>query len=176
MGECNSFKAPNIYPNLNDQQFRINKISKVKEYFIAEIKERELMSKRLSKYIASFHYFDKSLIVLSVTSGSISIASFTTVICVSVGIASASFSLAFSMSTEIVKKLFNKIVILAISKLNSIETKTSVVLINNEIIHEGFMTIINQEKNYEELKEKFRMMKSQRNDNEKINLIEEGKK
>ena len=80
MGECNSFEVPNIYPNLNDQQFRLNKINEVKDYFIAEIKEIELISKRLSKYIASFDYFDKSLIVLSATSGSISIASFATVI------------------------------------------------------------------------------------------------
>ena len=64
----------NMFPNLNDQQqFRLNKINKVKDYSIAEIKERELMSKRLSKYIASFDYFDKSLIVLSAKGGSISI-------------------------------------------------------------------------------------------------------
>ena len=75
----------------------------MRDYFIAEIRERELMSKRLSKYIASFDYFDKSLIVLSVTTGSISIASFATVIGAPVGITSASFSLAFSMSTGIVK-------------------------------------------------------------------------
>ena len=73
---------PNLGVNLsNDQQFRLNKITETKDFFIAEIKERELMSKRLSKYIASFEYFDKSsLIVLSVPVGSISIASFATVI------------------------------------------------------------------------------------------------
>ena len=61
------------------------------------------MSKRLSKYILSFDYFDKSLIVLLVTTGSISIASFATVIGAPVGITSASFSLAFSVSTGIIK-------------------------------------------------------------------------
>ena len=67
-------EAPNMYPNLNDQQqFRLNKINKNKDYFIAEIKEKELMSKRLSKYFASFDYSGKSLIVFSATSGSISI-------------------------------------------------------------------------------------------------------
>ena len=96
MDECNSIKydfhkTPNMYPNLNanisnDQQFRLNKINEIKDYFIAEIKERELMSKRFSKYIASFDYFDKSLIVLSVTTGSISIAAFGTVIRAPVGI------------------------------------------------------------------------------------------
>ena len=68
-------EGTNTYTNLNDQQqFRLNKINEIKNYFIAEIKERKLTSKRLSKYIAAFDYFDKSLIVLSATSGSISIS------------------------------------------------------------------------------------------------------
>ena len=63
------------------------------------------MSKILSKYIASLDYFGKSLIVLSVTTGSISIASIATVIGAPVEIISASFSLGFSISTGIIKKL-----------------------------------------------------------------------
>ena len=127
--------------NLNKQQFRLNKINEIENYFIAEIKERELMSKRLCKYIASFDYFDKSLIVLSAASGSISIASFATVIGTPIGIASASLSLTFSLCTRLVKKLLkatrntkkehDKIVILVRSKLNSIESKISEVLIKN---------------------------------------------
>ena len=94
-----------MYPNLGvnlprDQQFRLKKITEIKDFFIAEIKERELRSKRLSKYIASFDYFDKSsLLVLSVAIGSISIASFATVIGAPVGMISANFSLAFSGTT-----------------------------------------------------------------------------
>ena len=65
---------------------------------------------------------------------------------------------------------------LARSKLNSIESKISEALINNEISHEDFMTIINEEKSYCELKESIRMMNSQRSDTEKNYLIEEGKK
>ena len=99
------------------------------------------MSKRLSKYIASFDYFADSLTVLFVTTGSISIASFATAIGAPVEITSASFSLAFSICTGIVKKLLkttrnkkknhNKSVILARSKLNSIESNISEILINN---------------------------------------------
>ena len=95
----------------------------------------------MGKYIASFDYFDKSFIVLSTTAGSISIESFSTVIGAPVGIISVSFSLAFSISTWIIKKLLkatrnkkkkhNKNVLLAISKLNSIESKISGALINN---------------------------------------------
>ena len=131
--EYNSYETHNIYPNLGvsliDQQtFRLNKINKIKDDFVPEIKERELMSK--SKYIASFDYFDKSLIVLSVATGSISVASFATVIGAAVRIANANFGLAFSISTEIVKKLLkttrkkkkkhNKSVMLARIKLKSI--------------------------------------------------------
>ena len=65
---------------------------------------------------------------------------------------------------------------MAKSKWNSTESKISKALINNEISHEGFMTIINEEKNYGELKESIRMVKGQRSDTEKVNLIEEGKK
>ena len=121
------------------------------------------MSKRLSSYIASFDYLDKSLVVLSVTTGSISIASFVTVIGAPVGMISPSCSLAFSITTGTVKKLLkttknnkkkhNKIAMLARSKLNSTEIKISEILINNEISREDFMIIIiNEEKNYRELK------------------------
>ena len=165
MAECNSHETPNMYPNLNavslndQQQFRLNKINEIKDYFVAEIKERELMSKRLSKYIASFDYFGKSLIVLSITTGSISIASFANFVGTPVRMMSASCSLACSITTGIVKKLLkttrnkkkkhNKIVTLSRSKLNSIESKISKALTNNEISHEDFMTVFNEEKNIE---------------------------
>ena len=111
--ECNSTGCNSIEsiehnfidtPNLNDQQFRLNKISEIEDYFIAEIKESELMSKKLGKYISFFDYIDKSLIILSVTSGGVSIASFATAIGAPIGI-SVSLSLAFSLCTGLVKKL-----------------------------------------------------------------------
>ena len=157
--------------NLDNQQFRLNKIREIKNCFIDEIKERELMSKRLSKYIASFDYFDKSLIVLSATNGIISIASFATVIGTPVRIASASLSLIVSLSTGLVKKLLkttknkrkkhNKIVMLPRSKSNSIEGKISEAFMNNQISYVYFMTIINEERNYRALKESIRMVKGQ---------------
>ena len=178
MIECNSH---NMFPNLsrntsNEQQFRLNKINEIKDYFIVEIKERELISKNLSKYIASFEYFDKSLIVLSVATGTISIASFATFIGAPVGMMSASCSLAFSVTTGFVKKFLkttrnknkkhNKIVMLARTKLNSIGSKISEALINNEISYEDFMTILNEEK---DIWGSIRMINSQRSDAEKVN-------
>ena len=113
MAERCSYEINNVCPKLDpslseDQKFRLNKINEIKDYLVAEIKERESMSKRLSKYVVFFYCFDKSLIVLSITTGSVSIASFATVIGAPVGIISASFSLAFSISTGIVKKILEK--------------------------------------------------------------------
>ena len=107
--ECNSIESIQHNSidtsNLNIQQYRLNKISKTEDDLITEIKQRELMSKKLSKYTSFFDYFDKSLMVLSVTSGSVSIALFATVILIPIGITSASLSLAFSLCTGLAKKL-----------------------------------------------------------------------
>ena len=65
---------------------------------------------------------------------------------------------------------------LARSKLNSIESKSSKALVDNGISHEDFETIINEEKKYRELKESIRLMNSQRSDAEKVNLIEKCKR
>ena len=146
------------------------------------IRETELISKNLSKYIPSFEYFSKSLIFLSVVASSISIASFASVVGAPAGMLGASCSLTFSIIPGFVKKFLkttrnekkkhNKIVMLARSKLNSIEGKTSNALIDNEISHEDIMTILNEEKKYRELKERIRMMNSQRIHAEKNSLIE----
>ena len=105
--ECNSIESIEHnsidISNLNNQQFRLNKISEIEDYLITEIKERELMSKKLSKYISFFNYFDTSLIVLSITSGGTSIASFAKVIGTPAGITSASLSPTFSLCTRLVK-------------------------------------------------------------------------
>ena len=72
--EHNFHKTPNMCPNRNanisnEQQFRLNKINEIKDCFLAEIRERELISNHISKYIALLDYFDKSLNVLSILSG-----------------------------------------------------------------------------------------------------------
>ena len=84
----------------NQTKFSLNEINKIKDYFNSEIHERKTMSQKLSKYITAFDYIDKTLIILSASSGGISIISFTNVI----GIP-ASFTLIFSLTTGIIKKL-----------------------------------------------------------------------
>ena len=104
----------------------------------------------MNKYVTIFNYIDKILIVLSATSGGVSIISFSSVIGAPAGIASASFTLIFSLATGIVKKLLDvtskkskkhdKILMLAKGKLNSIDTLISQALINMDISHEEFIT------------------------------------
>ena len=97
---------------------------------------------------------------MSVTTGTVSIASFAIAIGAPIGFISASFSLAFSISTGLLKetlnkkKKHNKIVMLARNKLNSMESKISKDLINNEISHEVFLTTIEEEKNISRTKKK----------------------
>ena len=120
------------------------------------IKENHAV-KKINKYVTVFDYIDKVLIVLSATSSGVSIISFTSIVGAPVGIASASFTLIFSLTTGIVKKLLNitrnkekkhdKILMLAKSKLNSIVT------FDVEISHEEFVTILIERDMYKKMKE-----------------------
>ena len=136
--------------------------------------------KKLSNYIADLDYFGKALIVLSATSGGISIISFTSVIGIPVRIASASFSLIFSLATGIIKKVskitknkkkkHNKVVMPAKSKLNGTEVLISQIIIDLEISqlkkcqfdisNYQFKTIFSEEKQYRRLKQNIKMMKN----------------
>ena len=118
------------------------------------------------KYVTTFDYIDKILIVLSATSSGVSIISFTSIIGAPVGIASASFTLIFSLTTGIIKKLLSitrskkkkhdKIFMLAKSKLNSIEALVSQAMIDMEISHEEFNAIIREKQKYVRMKENMR--------------------
>ena len=83
------------------------KQARLKNYFHKEISQRKTSSKKLSKYVTAFDYIDKVLIVLSATSGGVSIISFTSVVEAPVGIASASLTLIFSLTTGIIKQLLS---------------------------------------------------------------------
>ena len=145
------------------------------------------MSKKLSKYIAAVDYIKKTLIILSPTSGGISITSFTGIIGIPAGIASASFTLIFSLTTGIIKKLLkvtrkknkkrNKIVILAKSKLNSIEALMPQALIDLDTRHKEFKTIVNEKEKYEQEfktivneKEKYKQMKESISNMQRIEM------
>ena len=107
MNKCNSIEAIDKTDLSEQTKFQLDKISKIENYFIEEINQRKSCSKKLSKYVAAFDYTDKILNVLSATTGGVSIYSFTSIVCAPVGIASASFTLIFSLTTGITKKLLN---------------------------------------------------------------------
>ena len=107
MNNTNSIKAIDK-TNLTEQtKFRLSEIIGIENYFYQEINQRKSYSKKLNKYVTFFDYIDKILIVLSSTSSGVSIVSFTSIAGAPVGIASASFTLIFSIKTGIVKKLLN---------------------------------------------------------------------
>ena len=141
--------------NLSEQtKFRLGQIVEIEDYFHQEINQRKSCSKKLSKYVTAFDYIDKILIVLSATSSGVSIISFTSIIGAPVGIASASFTLIFSLTTGIIKKLLSitrnkkkkhdKILVLAKSRLDSIENLLFQALIDMEISHGEFNAIIRE--------------------------------
>ena len=93
--------------NLSEQtKFQLNEIIGIENYFNQEINQRKLCVK-LGKYVTAFDYIDKILIVLSAEAGGVSITSFTSVVGAPVEIASASFTLIFSLTTGIIKKLLS---------------------------------------------------------------------
>ena len=107
MNKSNSIKAINK-TNLSEQtKFRLDKISKIENYFIGEISRRKACSKKLSKYVAVFDYIDQALIALSATSGGVSTILFTSIVGALIGIVSASFTLIFSLKIGTTKKLLN---------------------------------------------------------------------
>ena len=167
MNKCNSIEAIDKTDLSEQTKFRLDEISKIENYFIEEINQRKSCSKKLSKYVAAFDYIDKILIVLSATTGGVSICSFTSIVGAPVGITSASFTLIFSLTRGITKKLLNitrkkkkknhdKILMLAKSKLNNIETLISQTLINMDISREEFITTLKEKYRYETMKDNLR--------------------
>ena len=112
MNECNPIKNNSLETidktDLSEQtKLRLGEISKIENYFIEVINQRKSCSRKLSKYVRTFDYIDKILIVLSAKTAGVSIISFTRIIGAPVGIASVIFTLIFSLTTGIVKKLLN---------------------------------------------------------------------
>ena len=152
-------------------KFRLSQIIGIENYFHQAINQRKSCSKKLSKYVTDFDYIDKILIALSATSSGVCIISSASVVGAPVGIASASFTLIFSLTTGIIKKLLSitrnkkkkhdKILMLTKSKLDSIEPLVSQALIDMEISHEEFKAIIWGKEKYERVKENVRSVSEQ---------------
>ena len=143
--------------------FRLYEIKKIDNCFVNDINQQKAYGKKLSRYVTIFDYIDKILIVLSATTSGVSIISFTsTTIGESVGIARASFTLIFSLTTGIINKLLNmtinkkkkhdQLLMLAKSKFNRIETLISQALGDLDISHEEFIMILKEKDKCEKMK------------------------
>ena len=169
--EASKANTANEMSELKDlTKFRLDEINKIKDYLNAEIKDKKDIIKKISKYIVAFDYADKLFVTLSASFGTLSIASYSTVVGIPAGIAGASLTLIFTVTTDIVKKLLNitrkkkkkhnKIIALARRKLNIIENLISQALTDFEITHEEFSKIIYEKNNYEQIIDNIRSVKS----------------
>ena len=164
--ESNSLETIDKTVLFEQRKFWLSEIIGIDNYFFQEINQRKSCSKKLNKCVTTFDYIDKILIILSATSSGVSIISFTSIIGAPVGIASASFTLIFSLTTGIVKKLLNitrnkkkkhdKILMLAKSKLNSSEILISQALLDLDLSHRKFIRILKEKDKYEKMKENLR--------------------
>ena len=151
-------------------KYRLDEINKIKDYLNFEIKERKYIIKKISKYNVAFDYADKLFITLSASFDTLSIVSYATLVGIPAGIAGASLTLIFTVTTGVVKTLLNitrkkkkkhdKIIALARSKLNIIANLISQALIDFEITHEEFSKIIYEKNNYEQIIDNIKTAKS----------------
>ena len=158
-------------------KYRLDEINKTRDYFNNEIKERKDIIKKLNKYLVSFDYLDKIFITLSASFGTLSIASYASVVGIPAGITGASLTLVFTIGTGISKSLLkltkkrkkkhNKIIILAKNKLNTINTLLSSALNDSEISHEEYSNIITQTNIYENIKEYIKELTTESSEKEK---------
>ena len=156
----------NIIELTNVNKHRLDEINKIKDYFNNEIKERKDIIKKLNKYIVSFDYLDKIFIALSASFGTLSIASYASVVGTPAGIAGPFLTLIFTIGTGISKSLLkvtkkrkkkhNKTIALAKNKLNTIDTLLSSALNDSKMSHEEFSNIITEANIYENVKENIR--------------------
>ena len=155
----------NIIIELTDMvnKYRLDEINKIRDYFDNEIKERKDIIKKLNRYLVSFDYLDKIFITLSASFGTLSIASYDSVVGIPAGITGASLNLVFTLGTGISKSLLNltkkrkkkhnEIIVLAKNKLNTIDALLSSALNDSKISHEEFSNIITEKNIYENIKE-----------------------
>ena len=171
----------NIIEITDVNKHKLDEINKIRDYFNNEIKERNDIIKKLNKYLVSFDYLDKLFITLSASFGTLSIASYASVVGIPAGITDASLTLVFTIGTGISKSLLklakqrkkkhNKIITLAKNKLNTIDTLLSSALNDSEISHEEFSNIITEANIYENIKENIKELTVEPSTNEKLTTL-----
>ena len=162
-------------------KYRLDEINKIRDHFNNEIKERKDKIKKLNKYLVSFDYLDKIFIALSASFGTLSIASYASVVGTPAGIADSSLTLIFKIGAGISKSLLkvtkkrkkkhNKIIALAKNKLNTIDTLLSSGLNDSEISHDEITNIITETNIYENITENIKELTTEPSEEEKLTTL-----
>ena len=145
------------------QEFRLKNIDETRNYLIEEINRNELMSKKHKKVCITLNYIEHFLILASTITGCISISAFVSLLGIPIGITNSAIGLKICAITVGIKKFksiikkkkkkHDKIVLLAKSKLNSIEVLISKTLIDSNISHDEFVLINNVPEEFNDIKE-----------------------
>ena len=162
-------KIYNYFKNIS-QEFRLKNIDKTKYYFLEDIKQNELMSRKYKKLCTTLNYIEHFLILASTITGCISISAFASLLGIPIGITSSAIGLKICAITAGIKKYksiikkkkkkHDKIILLAKSKLNSIEVLISKTLIDSVISHDKFVLTNNIQKEYDDMKEGAKNLKT----------------
>ena len=165
----NYFK--NIVEENTSQEFRLKNINKTRYYFHKEIEQNELMSKKHKKICTTLTYIESFDILASAITGCISISIFAFLFDIAIGITSSAIGLKICAITARIKncksiikkkkKKHDQIVLLAKSKLNSIEVLILKALIDSNISHDEFVLINNLLKEYDDVKEEMKKLKTE---------------
>ena len=152
------------------QEFRSKNIDETRSYFLEEIKQTKLMSKKHKNFCTTLNYIEHFLISTSTITGCISVSTFASSIGIPIGVASSAIGLKICAITAGIKKYksiikkekknHHKIVLLAKSKLNSLEFLISKAFIDSVISHEEFVLINNLQKEHDEMKKEIKNLKS----------------
>ena len=167
----------NIIELTDVNKYRLDGINEIRNYFSNAIKEIKDIIKKLNKYLVSFGYLDKIFITLAASFGTLSIASYASVVGIPAGITGASLTLVFTIGTGISKSLLkltkkrkkkhNKIIVLAKNKLNTIYTLLSSALNDSKISHEEFTNIITEANIYENMKRNIKELTTESSEKKK---------
>ena len=152
------------------QEFRLKNIDETRNYLIEEINRKELMSKKHEKFCTTLNYIEHFLILDSAITGCVSISAFASLVGVSIEITSSATGLKICAITAAIKtcksiikkkkKRHDKIVLLPKSKLNRIEVLISKALIDSVISHDESVLRNNLLKEYNEMKDEIKNLKS----------------
>ena len=162
-------------------KYRLDEINKIRDYFNNEIKERKDIIKKLNKYLVSFDYLDKISVTLSASFGTLSIASYASIVGIPAGITGTSLTLVFTIGAGISKSMLkltkkrkkkhNKIIVLGKNKLNTIDTLLSSTLNDSEISQDEFANIITETNIYENIKENVKELTTESSEEEKSTTL-----